>query len=443
MRHALALLLLLAAPAPALANGAFPDSLQLLLPPDRPEKITLATNFGLVFTSDGGATWEWTCEHSSALGAILYQLAPGPRGTIFGVGLDIVRTEDDGCTWKAATGRIATGFLYDVFVDPTNADRVLALANPNDETPTRTHVFESLDGGSTFPTSLYQGESGTDLSGLETAFSDPSTFYVTWSSSKTGELRSGLIRVDAAGPHNFDHFDALGGNPLGIAAVDRKDPHRIFLRVFGNPKDRLAVSDDGGATVRVALEATTLAGFLQRADGTLLVAARDLDEGTLYVSRDAGRTFTVLMRGPRFRALAERGGRLYAAADDIADGWALGVSDDGGLTWKPLLRFLDIKGLKSCGGTDLKAACMTSCVRLAGIGTLRPDVCGFIPSDAGAADAPARGPDAGGPTPSPGCDCGVGGRGAPSAFLVVALATLGLLGRRRLRQLVAYRADPS
>src|SRR5688572_26450791 len=92
-------------PERAHGNGAFPDSLSILLPPDQPDKITLATNFGLVFSTDAGRTWEWTCEHGSALGAILYQLAPPPRGATFAVGLDIVRSDDDGCSWRPATGR--------------------------------------------------------------------------------------------------------------------------------------------------------------------------------------------------------------------------------------------------------------------------------------------------------------------------------------------------
>ena len=110
-RLPLLLVLVALVPARARANGAFPDALSILLPKGQPDRIILATNYGLVFTSDRGRTWEWTCEHDSSLGAILYQLGPPPRQSIHAVGLDLVRSDDDGCTWKAATGRLASARL--------------------------------------------------------------------------------------------------------------------------------------------------------------------------------------------------------------------------------------------------------------------------------------------------------------------------------------------
>ena len=58
---ALAVTSLLAAGS-ARADGAFPDSGQVLLLPDRSNEIIVGTNFGLISTSDGGLSWEWTCE---------------------------------------------------------------------------------------------------------------------------------------------------------------------------------------------------------------------------------------------------------------------------------------------------------------------------------------------------------------------------------------------
>jgi hypothetical protein len=418
--------LLLLAPAVAHGNGAFPDSLAILLPTD-PQRMSLATNFGLVFTADGGRTWEWTCEHDSSLGAILYQLAPPPRQTIFALGLDLVHSDDDGCVWTPATGRVANGFLYDAFVDPSNANRVLAVADPNDETPKRVHVFESLDGGTTFPNTVYDAAPGVDLSGIETAFSDPQTLYVTWASSQSGQLRVGITRVQPSGTQTFDHYATFGGDALGIAAVDRQDPRKLFLRAFGAVKDRLAISDDGGATVRVALEVQgALSGFVRRPDGTIFAAATTPDGGTLYLSRDDGKTFTAQPPGPRFRALADREGTLYAAADDAVDGFALATSTDDGKSWVPVLRFSDVKQVKSCPGTMVATSCSGSCGKLVSLQTFRPQVCGTpARADAGA-------PDAGTPvTPKTGCACGLGGRTAPS-LAWLALLALGI-GRRRRR----------
>ena len=417
----LPLLLVLAAlvPARARANGAFPDALSILLPKGQPDRIILATNYGLVFTSDGARTWEWTCEHDSSLGAILYQLAPPPRQAIFGVGLDLVRSDDDGCSWKAAGGRVSRGFLYDLFVDPSDGQRVLAISDPNDETPTQVHVFESTDGGDTFPTSLFAAESGVSLRSLEVPLTEPGTLYLTWTSSKMG-LRSGLIRVKERGAdvQTFDWTDALGGEPLGIAAVDRQDPRKIFLRAFGTARDRVAISEDGGMTVRVALEASrTVAGLVVRADGAVFAATRDLGGGALYVSRDGGKTFPTMLPGPRFKALAERDGRLFAAADEPNDGYALGVSDDDGQTWKPVLRMTDVVGVKSCPGTALPQACTGTCMRLAFLNIFRPEVCPFsVLPDAGPPDAATI------PPPPDGCGCRVAGHGGgPGALLLLLL----------------------
>lgn len=69
----------------ARANGAFPDSLRIFAPADRPAEIILATNFGLIMSKDDGATWDWVCEHGDGFLANLYQLAAGPSRRMFAV----------------------------------------------------------------------------------------------------------------------------------------------------------------------------------------------------------------------------------------------------------------------------------------------------------------------------------------------------------------------
>src|SRR5262249_55055616 len=79
MRPTIARMILCAAallPAPAHPNGAFPDSLSIMLPPDHPHEIVLATNFGLLISEDDGATWHWVCEQAVASLSTLYQMGP-------------------------------------------------------------------------------------------------------------------------------------------------------------------------------------------------------------------------------------------------------------------------------------------------------------------------------------------------------------------------------
>src|SRR5215831_12245059 len=74
-----------AAARPARANGAFPDSLQILVPAAEPHRIILATNFGLIISDDDGATWEWTCEARAKDNTILYQQAATPSNRLYAV----------------------------------------------------------------------------------------------------------------------------------------------------------------------------------------------------------------------------------------------------------------------------------------------------------------------------------------------------------------------
>ena len=53
---AVSLAALLASPRAARADGAFPDSLGIIAPADRPHDILLATNFGVVTSIDDGQT---------------------------------------------------------------------------------------------------------------------------------------------------------------------------------------------------------------------------------------------------------------------------------------------------------------------------------------------------------------------------------------------------
>src|SRR5215831_1213059 len=89
------------APARASANGAFPDSLSILLPPDRPHEIILATNFGLLVSEDDGAKWNWVCEQAVASQARLYQMGPPPTDRLLAVSpLALVTSSNGACSWQ-------------------------------------------------------------------------------------------------------------------------------------------------------------------------------------------------------------------------------------------------------------------------------------------------------------------------------------------------------
>jgi len=159
----------------AYANGAFPDSLQILLPANHPHRIVLATNFGLVISEDDGATWEWTCEPIANDNTILYQQAAAPSDRLFAVTIThgLIYSDDDACTWMPSGGALSTAVAHDAFADPTNANRVFAVASAPASTFVPSSVYRSDDGGLTFGPALDTAPVGGDMLGVESAVSDP------------------------------------------------------------------------------------------------------------------------------------------------------------------------------------------------------------------------------------------------------------------------------
>src|SRR4029079_12992443 len=113
----------------ARADGAFPDSQSIMTPEARPHAIRLATNFGIISSDDDGQTWVWSCEQPETNNGSLYQIGPAPTNRLFTVSSEgLAFSDSDSCGWSLARGAVAGMTVLDVFPDPTNASRVLAVA---------------------------------------------------------------------------------------------------------------------------------------------------------------------------------------------------------------------------------------------------------------------------------------------------------------------------
>jgi hypothetical protein len=452
---AVACALLLAARA-ARADGAFPDSQSILAPPDRPHEILLATNFGLVSSEDDGQTWTWSCEQDANAFGSFYQLASAPMRRLYTVANAALAFTDNGsCTWSVSSGLAAGSVLLDAFPDPSNAQRVLAIVQEPDA-PFLYTVVESSDGGATFGPVRYTAAAGDGITGVEIARSDPKVIYLTIAgAAPPGDAGAGFLRKIARSADGgqtwavHDLTPVLGTGSIRLLAVDRAQPLRALLRV-GGASERLAVTDDGGATVRTPLELPggVMLSFVAMSSGTLLIGATVGTENVLFRSRDgAAAIWQRIDNTPSFRALSERGGVVYGAADNYNDPFAVGSSTDEGTTWKPLMHYADVQAIDTC----VKAQCQDLCQTEVDLGVWSADVCAATPQprpivDAGAAkdagpamdagaDAPARdagaATDAGpGGTPSSGGHCG--SPGAPGAGIPAMLAA-ALWARRRRR----------
>jgi hypothetical protein len=401
----------------ALADGAIPNAQQVLLPVDRPNQILVSTTFGFLVSNDSGSTWQYVCEEVIAPLANNYQLGPAPTDPVVAASSGgVVSSRDTGCTWTIGTGGSPLQKADDVFLDPNDANHVLAIGLGSVDGGVQYGVYDSTDGGRTFAaTPKFLGPLNAILTGVEISRSAPGTLYIAMFENN----HPSIVR-SVNGGASFSTFDlsATLNLRLGIAAVDPVTSTTLYLRANTSP-DSLAISTDGGMSVRIAIQlSAAMSAFLRRADGTLLVASFD---GKGFRSKDGGSTFTPWTNTLHINGLAERGTSLYAATVDAVDGFAVAVTQDEGMTWQPLLRLKDIQGPVAC----VSAMCAVPFASLlARLNAGNPNDAG-PPVDASMARKQ--------PAENAGCACSfsrlAGGLSAP-LLLLLAIAVL-LLHRRR------------
>jgi hypothetical protein len=435
--------LLVFANTPARANGAFPGSLGILLPADDPNRIVLATNFGVIVSIDGAQTWTWSCEQTAnGSNAGKYQIGPPPLDRLFAISTaGLLFTDDDGCNWKTAGGLLAGRVPSDYFPDPANAARVLAVvrssAGGSDE------IVESNDGGATFANVLFTSASGDFVTGVETARSDPQVIVVTIRSG--GTFIPKLATTSDGGVHweTRDVSGALGGADIALIAIDPQDPRKIWLRLMPSSGDAVAVTEDGGATFVTPTPLTVAGGvltsFVRLPSGILLLGGVDGTRSVIFRSDASGVAFAEL-DAPSVSGLGQRDGRVFAFSDNPRDGFTIGESADDGQSWRPVMRYDQVQAIAAC----LKTVCGTDCRAKAGLGLWPAETCSADPAprpvmtDAsvtsdGDGDGDVSPPDApdGATPPGPmgrvGCHCGVGDAGAGADGVALALGALVLL----------------
>jgi hypothetical protein len=406
----------------ARANGAFPDSQTVLTPADRPQQIILITNFGLVISEDGGTSWQWSCERDANAFGFLHQLGPAPRHRLFTVANEKLAYSDDGsCGWQTAGGALATPLVIDLFPDPTDAERVLAVGYADGAYA----VYPSSDGGATFTAPLYEAAVGDGIGGVEIARADPRIIYVAMTT--VDSITPKLARSDDGGATWTvrDLGPMVGVAIARIIAVDPEDPNVVLLRLIGTDGQAIGLTRDGGATVTKALEiAGSFTSYVELPSGTRLVGAM-VDSNTtpaLFRSRDGGETFEMVPDPPRIRALSQRGGVTYAATDNFGDGYALGASSDEGTTWRAVMSYDQIQAIIPCLRSD--AQCQTTCQALAGQGAMSP---GMIWEQSVCSGDPTTPP----PKTDDGCGCGMAQRGALPVRVLVPVLVAVLVSRKR------------
>jgi MYXO-CTERM domain-containing protein len=449
---AIAVIALLASPRAVRADGAFPDSLGIIVPADRPHDILLATNFGVVSSIDDGQTWTYSCEQDQNAFGAQYQMSAPPLDRIYTrAGGALAFSDNRACGWTVAGGAVASDVITDAFLDPTNSSRVLVVAQSTGaDGGIGYRVFESSDAGATFPTLRYTAASGDIVNGIESARSAPATVYLTLMSGSPAVPKLGKSTDGGATWQLHELTAALGAGvrSFSLIAVDPVNAARVYLRVADANGERLAITDDGGATAMspLMLPGGVMTAFVRTPSGAMLLTGKVGLGAVMYRSTD-GATFQMLPVPPTLRSMAARGSLIYGASDTQIETSGAFVSSDQGQSWQPLLSFDAIQAIDPC----VKAKCQDDCAMRVALGQWSPDVCDAVPApravDGGVSstDAAADHPAADGGTPLPpkpasGCHCAADDRGPGSPAAAALTAAMLLLAyRRRRRGPVAHR----
>lgn len=428
---------LLGVAATARADGAFPNSQNIMTPAALPHEIVLGTNFGLVISFDDGHTWTWSCEQPLNAFATLYQFGPPPANRLFAVSnKGVIASDDVGCSWSAAAGLAPGVAPLDVFADPTDASRVYAVAPASTDPGAVQEVRRSSDGGRTFDTVAYSAAANDNVSGVEVARSAPQTITLTLTS---GAAFTPKVAQSTDGGGHWTLHDLSASLPAGtysisLIAVDPTNPQKLFLRARSSAGEVLAVSADGGATaaVPVSLPDGALTAFTRLDSGTLVVAGVQGSDDVAFRSKDGGTTFQKLPAPIPILGLSSRGTTLYAATDTTLAGAAIEASADEGTTWQPLMAYSDIRAIQTC----VMAMCQDDCLNRADMQQWSDAICsaaapgtgtgggGGVPTTGGGGASP-RGAAAGG------CHCGADGGGESWSALWTALVLLVAASKRR------------
>jgi hypothetical protein len=350
----------------ASAHGGIPQSQAVLFDPDDSDHILVAATFGLLETSDGGATWHWTCVQSIPSGRLGFAdpTVLGPGGAIFLAHRDALRRSDTrGCGWAVTPAALDGSFVADVSIDAATG-AVLALQS---DVSTDNVIQRSTDGVAFAP--LAGAIPAPFLpERVRSAPSDPDRLYVSGATLPMGgsPAMPAVYASDDGGdtwaPHPFtfeaDELDLL------LLEVDPADPDRVFAWVKGELTDRLVVSDDGGASFDTidTLAASPVPngrpfGFALASDGTIFYGN---SEQGLFRTTD-GTTLDLLNRELDVACLAIRDDLLHVCGNGLpdADGFSVAtapVSDPTSLT--PLLTFDRISGVVSCAPpSDVTTVC--------------------------------------------------------------------------------------
>lgn len=412
------------APRAAHANGRFPAAQAIVTTPGSADgAIFLRTTFGVLVSRDAGKTWQWMCEQALGFsGTWDPPLAVTGDGKLW-IGLsDGLRSTADACESAPVLG-LDGEYVADLTTDPKGTLLVALTSTPSKDGHV---VYLDKNGRAEI---VRGGVAHMRLETVEIAPSRPSRFYVTGEPEGKG-ARARFFRGERSAEmvelHPTLPFDAR----LFIAAVDPKNPDRVFVRALHAGGSDVLLTEDGGATFRSVLHmGSSMFGFAKSEDGAVYWAGSGDPADGIWRSRDRGLTWAQVNRF-RVLCLHARGDKLFACSSPYGKkgGFAIAVSKDEGTTFETLNAFVDVQGPVSCdGGAGATCAEKWPATHAALVPAVPPA------DDAIDAAPDASAGDAGRPSVKPrgACGCGLVATENSSSAIALLIA-IGFVISRRL-----------
>jgi len=344
---------LLAAPA-AHANGRVPMILSVEARPDVPDTILLGSTFGLVASTDRGASWGWVCEAALGyMGIFDPHVASAASGTwLVTLFASMARSADGGCTWTPPAGIDGAGGSWRAVAAHPTVPGTFYAANGGDSGAFA--LWVSTDDGLSFaPTTLASTAQYYD--GIAVSPADPARLYVgSWYPTPP----QGFVHASDDGGATWtttEHTTATTTR-LRVLGTSATDPD-VVLWLNDGMTNGIWRSDDGGLTGALSWDGggVRFAAFAVGADGTMYAANLG---GDFVTSTDDGLTWTPAGTTP-VSCLEAGAGGLYGCTNAISTGFPVGTSSDGALTFAGLYAFADTGGpIGTCApGTPTRDLC--------------------------------------------------------------------------------------
>ncbi|MCB9606002.1 MAG: hypothetical protein H6716_05380 [Polyangiaceae bacterium] len=349
----------------ALAHGAFPQSAFVYEDPSDANRLWVGASFGLLTSPDRGDTWYWLCEEAPDYEGVKPKLDVSANGALLVGSFDGVSVSSSlGCDWTVPDGP-KDKFVSYVHTEQSDPHSVLALVSMGQPGNVfLNQVWASANDGQSFTQLGADLDTGLLAFAVVSAKSDGQRIYVTGNLKPAGGgAAEGMLLVSSDRGQTWDYRAIPGAdstNPPHVLGVHPTDPDQVFVRIDGDARDQLLVSNDAGQSFTQLLDKQAeLFGFAVDPDGTTLRIgfgdARDptldVDENDvgIYSSAISGLSATSFTRDldGAIGCLRWIGPELYACTSQFFHGYELGRSTDG-KTFEPVMTLSGVDDVLSC-----------------------------------------------------------------------------------------------